>query len=63
LRDQADAGDAFSQLRMGERYAKGDGVEKDEVKAREYLTKASVQGNEDAKELLSKLTATASASK
>lgn len=55
VRDQADAGDAFSQFRMGERYLKGDGVEKDDSLAKKYLTKASAQGNQDARDLLAKM--------
>lgn len=48
-------GDAYGQLRMGERYLKGDGVDEDPVKARELLAKAAAQGNETAKALLGKL--------
>jgi TPR repeat protein len=51
----ADIGDAYGQLRMGERYLVGDGVEKDEVKAREYFAKAAAQGNETAAKALEKL--------
>lgn len=57
LEDQANAGDAYSQARLGERYLKGDGVDKDESKAREFLQKASLQGNKDASELLQKMAA------
>lgn len=53
--DQAAAGNAYGQLRMGERYLKGDGVEKDEAKAREYLQKSAAQGNAEAKALLATL--------
>src|SRR6185312_13964088 len=42
--DQAVAGDAYGQLRMGERYRDGNGVEKDLEKAREYFQKAAAQG-------------------
>ena len=42
---QADKGDAYGQLRMGERYRDGEGVEKDLAKARDYFTKAAAQGN------------------
>lgn len=51
----ADKGDAYGQMRMGERYLKGEGVEKDLTKARDYLTKSSAQGNATAKALLEKL--------
>jgi hypothetical protein len=63
LRAQADSGDAFSQYRLGERYLRGNGVETNAVKAREYLTKASAQGNADARELLQKLPAQESVQK
>ena len=46
--DAADRGDAYGQLRMGERYRDGDGVPRDFAKAREYLSKAADQGNADA---------------
>jgi TPR repeat protein len=52
---QADNGDPFGLLRMGERYRDGDGVPKDLIKAREYLTKASTVGSPTATEDLSKL--------
>ncbi len=45
---QADKGDAYGQLRMGERYRDGEGVEKDLAKARDYFTKAAAQGNAEA---------------
>jgi hypothetical protein len=53
--DQAAAGDAYGELRMGERYRDGDGVEKDITKAREMFSKASSQGNKDADEALKNL--------
>lgn len=53
--EQASKGDAIGQLRMGERYLTGDGVEKDLVKARAYLSKAAAQGISSAAELLKKL--------
>jgi hypothetical protein len=53
-RELAEKGDAYGQLRMGERYLTGDGVEKDETKAREYFTKAAAQGNKDAAAALEK---------
>ena len=40
---------------MGERFRDGDGVEKDLVKARDYLQKAVDAGSITAKEELSKL--------
>jgi hypothetical protein len=42
---QADKGDAFGLLRMGERYRDGDGVDKDLAKARAYLTRAAAAGS------------------
>jgi hypothetical protein len=47
--------DAYGLLRMGERYLKGDGVEYDAVKGKQYLTKAADKGNDAAKRLLEKL--------
>ena len=44
----AASGDAYGQLRMGERYLAGDGVEKDLAKARTYLQSAADQGSQDA---------------
>jgi len=52
---QADKGDAFGLLRMGERYRDGDGVPKDLSRAREYFSKASAAGSPTAAESLSKL--------
>ena len=46
--DLSDKGDAYGQLRMGQRYASGDGVPKDLVKARELLSKSAAQGNPEA---------------
>jgi hypothetical protein len=54
-RDLADKGDAYGQLRMGERYATGDGVEKDLVRARDLLSKSAAQGNPEASAELKKL--------
>lgn len=51
----ADKGDAYGQLRMGERFLTGDGVEKNETKAREYLKRSADQGNETAKAVLEKM--------
>ena len=53
--DLASRGDAYGQLRMGERYRDGDGVEKDLVKARDYFQKAAAQGNVQAAEMLKNL--------
>ena len=53
--EKASAGDAYGQFRMGEHYLKGDGVEKDLNKAREYFAKSAAQGNEDTKAALQKL--------
>ena len=47
--------DAYGELRMGERYRDGDGVEKDLVKARLMLEKSAAQGNKDAAEALKNL--------
>jgi TPR repeat protein len=43
--DLADKGDPFGLLRMGERYRDGDGVDRDMVKARAYLSKAAAAGS------------------
>jgi len=56
--DAAAKGDIFGQLRMGERYRDGDGVEKDLSKARDYLQKAADAGSPTAKDELSKLPST-----
>jgi len=53
--DQADKGDAYGLLRMGERYRTGVGVEKDLEKARSYLQKAVNAGSETAKSELADL--------
>jgi hypothetical protein len=53
--DQAAKGDEYGQLRMGERYLTGDGVEKDLDKAREYFSKAAAKGSVRAAEMLKKL--------
>jgi TPR repeat protein len=52
---QADKGDAYGLLRMGERYRDGDGVPKDLVKAKEYLFKAAAAGSSDATNELAQL--------
>jgi len=54
--DLAAKGDAYGQLRMGERYLKGEGVEKDITKALDYLSKAAAQGNSQATLLLVQVT-------
>ena len=54
-REAAANGDAFGLLRMGERYRDGDGVEKDLVKAKEFLQKAVGAGSPSAKNELDKL--------
>lgn len=53
--EAAAKGDAYGLLRMGERYLKGDGVEKDLAKARQYLQRAAENGSATAKDELSKL--------
>lgn len=55
--EAADKGDAYGLFRMGERYLKGESVEKDEAKAKDYLQKAADKGNLSAKAMLDKLTA------
>jgi TPR repeat protein len=49
---QAEAGDAYGLLRMGERYLHGDGVETNADRARDYLARAAALGNARAKEEL-----------
>jgi hypothetical protein len=53
--EQADKGDVFGLLRMGERYRNGDGVEKNLTKARDYLTKAAAAGSPTAADELKNL--------
>jgi hypothetical protein len=48
-------GDAYGELRMGERYLAGDGVAKDIFKAREFLQRAADQGSQTATEELKRL--------
>jgi hypothetical protein len=48
-------GDAYGELRMGERYLTGDGVAKDILKARDYLQRAAEQGSRTAAEELDHL--------
>ncbi len=54
---RADKGDADAQFRMGELYRDGDGVPKDDVRAREFFGKAASQGNKDAARALEKMNA------
>jgi hypothetical protein len=49
-------GDAYGQLRMGERYLTGDGVEQDLARARNYLQQAADQGSPTAAVELKRLT-------
>ena len=53
--EQAEKGDSFGLLRMGERYRDGDGVPKDLNKARDYLNKAAVAGSSFAQDELKQL--------
>lgn len=53
--EQADKGDPFGLIRMGERYRDGDGVPKNLAKARDYFTKAIAAGETDAADELSKM--------
>jgi TPR repeat protein len=48
-------GDAYGELRMGERYLTGDGVAKDFLKAQEYLQRAADQGSQTAADELKRL--------
>ena len=48
-------GDAYGELRMGERYLTSDGVAKDVFKARDYLQRAAEQGSRTAVEELNHL--------
>ncbi len=48
--------DAAAQFRLGQRYATGDGVDKDLSKARELFVKAALQNYPGAKEELKKIT-------
>lgn len=51
----AEKGDAYGLLRMGERYRDGDGVEKDLIKAKDYLQKSADAGSPTAADELKKL--------
>jgi hypothetical protein len=55
--EKAEKGDALGQYRMGLYYLKGDGVPKDIDKARDYLSKAAAQGNQDAAAEIAKFSA------
>lgn len=48
--DQADAGDPYGLMRMGERFRDGEGVETNLVKARRYFIRASALGNKQAED-------------
>jgi TPR repeat protein len=48
-------GDAYGEYRMGMRYLTGDGVDKDQQKALELLSKSASRGNKDAAAMLTKL--------
>ncbi len=52
---QAEKGDAYGQLRMGQRYRDGEGVAKDLVTARGWLSKSAYQGQPQARKELSEL--------
>ena len=52
---QAEQGDAYGQLRMGQRFRDGDGVARDLVMARAWLSKSAYQGNSHAVKALSEL--------
>lgn len=47
-RSAADAGDPFSQLQLGLRYASGDGVEQDYVEAHKWVNLSAADGNAEA---------------
>ena len=53
--EQAAAGDAAGQYRMGQRYLTGDGVETNRALAIDLFLKAAAQGHERAKAELEKL--------
>ena len=52
LEKKANSGDARAQYELGLSYYRGDGVAKDMVMARQWLTKAAEQGDRDAQVLL-----------
>jgi hypothetical protein len=45
IKKKADSGDAVAQLELGNCYYYGNGVEKNNIKAVEWLTKSAQQGN------------------
>ncbi len=53
--DRAEKGSDNAQYQLGMRYVKGEGVEKDLVKAKKWLEASAKQGNADAKKELAKL--------
>jgi TPR repeat protein len=53
--DLAAQGDPYAQMRMGERYLKGDGVKKNLIQARTYLQQAAAQGSPTAKDDLDQM--------
>jgi hypothetical protein len=55
--EKAEKGDAYAQYRMGLRYLRGDGVETDPQKAREYFSKSAAQGQQEAAVELARLPA------
>jgi hypothetical protein len=55
--EQAQDGRDLYQYRMGMRYLKGEGVEKDSAKAFDYLSKSAMRDNQDAAKALAKIAA------
>lgn len=55
--EAAARGDAYGQLRIGERYLTGDGVQKDLAKARSMFVLSAAQGNQAAADHLKQLLA------
>jgi hypothetical protein len=53
--EKANAGETYAQLRVGQLYLTGEGVESNQSKAVEWLTKAAAAGDQDAKSALEKL--------
>jgi len=53
----AEKGTSYGQYSMGLRYLKGDGVEQDEKRAKEFFEKAAAQGDVDSQKELDKLKA------
>ena len=51
----AEEGDAIPQLRLGEAYEAGRGVERDLERAREWYARAAAAGNQRAREALERL--------